>query len=215
MISSLTFYSINTLPNDNILPLSKLKEFADDKINVTGKMKICLRKVRKHYGKGEDAGYQDLLFLFSHIVFKRLLFQGRVSPVLFSRGLNLFLGNCRLLELLWTSKIQIRRHRKRSHILHLHCLPLIAKLCLTLSSSAVIYIEISLICKSLVWSKNGNSFRRWITHVDIFNKSKPPRISNWGRGWEFLAEHGTLHIQDQTARSMQSDLVSTLSATAA
>ena len=40
-----------TLPNDTILDWSKFKAFADDKINVREKLKICVGKGRKHYGK--------------------------------------------------------------------------------------------------------------------------------------------------------------------
>ena len=37
---------VNSLPNDKILDRSKLKQFADDKINVT-KIEICFEKCRK------------------------------------------------------------------------------------------------------------------------------------------------------------------------
>ena len=51
-----------SLPNDKILNWSKLKAFADDKINVT-KNSICYGKGRKHCLKGGNAGYpQFLLF---------------------------------------------------------------------------------------------------------------------------------------------------------
>ena len=52
------------LPNDTFLDLSKLKAFADDKINVTEKLKFILGQVTS-------------IFSFSHNVFKSLLFQGR------------------------------------------------------------------------------------------------------------------------------------------
>ena len=42
---------VNSLPNENFLDLSKLKAFADTNTNVTGKLKICLWKSRKHCGK--------------------------------------------------------------------------------------------------------------------------------------------------------------------
>ena len=44
--------TINPLPEDNILDWSKLKAFADDKINVTQKLKVALRKVENMVGKG-------------------------------------------------------------------------------------------------------------------------------------------------------------------
>ena len=42
---------INSLPNDNILEMPKLKAFADDKMNKTPKTKICFGKDRKHSRK--------------------------------------------------------------------------------------------------------------------------------------------------------------------
>ena len=54
----------NPLPNDKILAWSKLKAFADDKINMTSNLKFVLVRVENIVGKGENAGYQHfLLFL--------------------------------------------------------------------------------------------------------------------------------------------------------
>ena len=52
------------IPNDKILDVTKLKAFADDKLNVA-KMTIFLYdRVENTVGKGENAGYQHfLLFL--------------------------------------------------------------------------------------------------------------------------------------------------------
>ena len=48
----------NPLPNDKILNQSKLKAFADGKMNLTKKIEICFWKGRKHCGeKGENVGY--------------------------------------------------------------------------------------------------------------------------------------------------------------
>ena len=44
-----------------ILHWSKLKAGADDKINVTEKLKCVLEKVENIMGKGENAGYQHFL----------------------------------------------------------------------------------------------------------------------------------------------------------
>ena len=52
------FYS---LPNIKILDFSKLKAFADDKINVTQKLKFVFRRVENNVGKRENAGYQHFL----------------------------------------------------------------------------------------------------------------------------------------------------------
>ena len=54
---------IDSLPNVKILDLSKLKVFADNKINGTHR-KSSLVRIENIVGKGEHAGYQHfLLFL--------------------------------------------------------------------------------------------------------------------------------------------------------
>ena len=45
------------------LDWSKLKAFADDKMNVIEKMKFVLGRVKNNVGKGENAGYQHFLRL--------------------------------------------------------------------------------------------------------------------------------------------------------
>ena len=47
---------INSLPNDKILDRSKLKAFADNKINMNEKLKFVLETVENVVGKGENAG---------------------------------------------------------------------------------------------------------------------------------------------------------------
>ena len=69
-INSLTLYQ-----KTKIFDRSKFKAFADNKINVTEKLKFVLGRVENIVGKGENAGYQ--FFSFYHNVFKRLLLQGR------------------------------------------------------------------------------------------------------------------------------------------
>ena len=59
--TSLLIQSVNFLPNDKILGWSKLKVFADDKINVTEKLKFVLEWVENIVGKGENAGYRHFL----------------------------------------------------------------------------------------------------------------------------------------------------------
>ena len=56
---------LNSLPNNKILDWSKLKAFANEKINVTEKLKFVLGKVINIVGKGGNAGYQRFL-LFPH-----------------------------------------------------------------------------------------------------------------------------------------------------
>ena len=55
---------MNSFPNNNILNESKFIAFADDKIIMTQKLKILLKRVENIVGKGENAGYQHFL-LFS------------------------------------------------------------------------------------------------------------------------------------------------------
>ena len=44
------------------LALSKLKAFADDKLNVTQNIKVVFHRIENIVGKEENAGYQHLLF---------------------------------------------------------------------------------------------------------------------------------------------------------
>ena len=50
-------FIFNSLPNDKILDWSKIKAYADDKINVTEKLNFVLGRVSNIVGKGENAGY--------------------------------------------------------------------------------------------------------------------------------------------------------------
>ena len=52
---------INSLPNDNIFDWSKLKAFADDKMNLAVKLKHVMGLVENIVGKGENAGDQRFL----------------------------------------------------------------------------------------------------------------------------------------------------------
>ena len=54
-------YRLNSLPYDKFLDWSKLKRFADDKINVTENLIFVLGQVENIVGKGENAGYQHFL----------------------------------------------------------------------------------------------------------------------------------------------------------
>ena len=55
------FFKFKSLPNNKILDWSKLKAFADDKINVTKELKFVLGKEKNILGKGENAGNQHFL----------------------------------------------------------------------------------------------------------------------------------------------------------
>ena len=53
--------SFNSLPNDKILDLTKLKAFADNKLYDTKMMISLFDRVEKTEGKGKNAGYQHFL----------------------------------------------------------------------------------------------------------------------------------------------------------
>ena len=50
-----------SFPNNKVLDWSKLKAFADNKINVTEKLKFDLERVENIVGKAENPGYQHFL----------------------------------------------------------------------------------------------------------------------------------------------------------
>ena len=52
--------TLNPLPNDKILDMSKLKTFADNNLNVNQKSKFALGR-EENVGNGENAGYQHFL----------------------------------------------------------------------------------------------------------------------------------------------------------
>ena len=51
----------NPLPDDKLLGLSKLKAFADDKLNVTQNIKVVFHSTENIVRKEENAGYQHFL----------------------------------------------------------------------------------------------------------------------------------------------------------
>ena len=69
--------SINSLPNNKILDVTKLKAFADDKINAAQMMISVCDRVESIVGKGENSGYQHFL-LFSQC-FQRASFLGSLK----------------------------------------------------------------------------------------------------------------------------------------
>ena len=68
---------VNSLPNNKILGWSKLKAFADHKINVTEQLKLILERVENIVVKGENADYWHFL-----------LFPLCCQKAFFSRSLN-------------------------------------------------------------------------------------------------------------------------------
>ena len=62
------------LTNNNILDLSKLKAFADDKMNVAQKLKFELGMVENIVDKGENADFHTMLsqYFFLRVVKSQL-----------------------------------------------------------------------------------------------------------------------------------------------
>ena len=56
---------VNSLTNDKISDWSKLKAYAEDKINVTEKMKFVFERVENMVEKEENVGYQHFLLFQS------------------------------------------------------------------------------------------------------------------------------------------------------
>ena len=80
-----TTCKLNPFPHDKILDQTKLKAFADNKLNVTKVIISVFDRVENIVGKGEIACTSN--FSFSHNVFKRLLSQRRQKVSLCGNGL--------------------------------------------------------------------------------------------------------------------------------
>ena len=66
---------LNPVPDDKILPLSKLKAFADDNFDVAQIVKFFSSRVEKNIvEKGENAGFQH--FLLFPQCFQKVSFSG-------------------------------------------------------------------------------------------------------------------------------------------
>ena len=65
------------MPHNTILEQSRMKDFADDKINLTQTLNFVLERVENIVGKGENAGYQHFL-LFPHC-FQNFSFPGSLK----------------------------------------------------------------------------------------------------------------------------------------
>ena len=59
----LLVHDINPLPNDKYFDATKLKAFADDKLNVAKMMIFLFDRAENTLAKGQNAGYQHF-FLF-------------------------------------------------------------------------------------------------------------------------------------------------------
>ena len=78
--------SFNLFTHNKILDQTKLKAFADDKLNVTKMIVSVFERVENIVGKGEIACTSN--FSFSHHVFKRLLSQRHQKVSLCGNGLK-------------------------------------------------------------------------------------------------------------------------------
>ena len=76
----------NPFPHDKILDQTRLKAFADDKLNVTKMIISVFERVENIVGKGEIACKSN--FSFSYNVFKRFLSQARQKMSLSVNGLT-------------------------------------------------------------------------------------------------------------------------------
>ena len=76
-MTSIPDIMVYSLPNDKFLDWSKLKAFADDKLNLAEKLKFVLERVENIVRKGENAGYRHFL-LFSQC-FQKASFQGSLK----------------------------------------------------------------------------------------------------------------------------------------
>ena len=86
--SILKSYPFNSLPNNNILDLSKLKAFADDKIQLTKIMIFVFDRIENIVGKGENAGYPHFLLFpqcFQKARYSGLLNVGFVYKELYTK----------------------------------------------------------------------------------------------------------------------------------
>ena len=74
------FFFLYSLPNVKILDWTKLKAFADDKLNVAEMMISVSKSVENIVGKGENAGYQQ--FLLFPQCFQKASFSGPLKFVI-------------------------------------------------------------------------------------------------------------------------------------
>ena len=85
-LSICLYHELNPFPCDKILDQTKLKAFADDKLNVTKIVISVFDRVENIVEKGEIACTSN--YSFSHNVFKRLLSQTHQKVSLCGNGLK-------------------------------------------------------------------------------------------------------------------------------
>ena len=77
--------TVNISTNDKIIDLSKLKESADEKINIPQNLKFVFGRVENFVGKGENAGNQHFL-LFQQCFQRPALSMVIITPVCAAMG---------------------------------------------------------------------------------------------------------------------------------
>ena len=82
-MSHFRLFHINSLPSAKILDVTKLKAFADDKINVAQMIVSVFDRIGNIVGKGENAGYQHFLLFLQ--CFQKPSFLGVVKSREFSQ----------------------------------------------------------------------------------------------------------------------------------
>ena len=80
--------NVDPLPDDKILALSKLKAFADDKINVTQNINFVFHRLKKALWEKEKILVTSIFSLF-HNVFKRPFSHGHQKSPLCGKGLHM------------------------------------------------------------------------------------------------------------------------------
>ena len=69
----LSYSELTLYQNDKFLHWSKFKAFADDKLNLAEELKFALGRVENIVGKGENAGFQHFLTIFSKGFYLRVV----------------------------------------------------------------------------------------------------------------------------------------------
>ena len=79
IVLNICYWDFNSLPNENILALTKLKGFAEDKLRQTkcdSKNEFVFGRIESIVGKGENVGYQHFLLVpqcYQQVSYTRLL----------------------------------------------------------------------------------------------------------------------------------------------
>ena len=92
--SVIQYQTLTPLPDGKILGLPKLKEFADDKLNVTQNVKVGFHRIENIVGKEENAIYQHFLFFPQY--FQRAFSSSASKVFILCKGLSVNVTESRL-----------------------------------------------------------------------------------------------------------------------